>query len=124
MAKILLIDDEVIVLEMLRRMVATAGHEAEVSCDGGHAIERIRTDSFDLIISDLRMSPVDGMTVLAATRKAQPDTPVIMLTAYGSDEARAEAEELGVTAFLTKPVRLHYLLDAIEAALRVPAASG
>jgi DNA-binding NtrC family response regulator len=75
---------------------------------------------FDLIITDLRMPVIDGMGVLRAVKQAYPDVPVIVVTAFGSPEAKAESYQLGATAFLEKPVDTQRLLATIDRALATP----
>ena len=117
MAKILMVDDEASVLQMLSHMMRSAGHEPVTASRGDMAIRLFTDERFDLLISDLRMSPVDGMQVLEAARTARPTMPVIMLTAYASDGSREEAKALGAFAYLTKPFDTRNLLDTIARAL-------
>ena len=117
MAKLLIVDDETSILEILSHIVRSAGHKPVTASRGDMPIRLFTDESFDLLISDLRMSPVDGMQVLDAARTARPTMPVIMLTAYASDGSREEAKALGAFAYLTKPFDTQNLLDTIVRAL-------
>lgn len=118
MANILLVDDEPDVLNILSRIMITSGHEVITVQEGGAAVARLQEVAFDLMVSDVRMSPVHGMEVLAAARTLKPDMPVIMLTAYDCDATRRKAVELGAYAYLTKPFRVSEVLDIVDRALR------
>jgi len=115
--KILLIDDEADVLNILANLMDTAGYDSESVMNGPDAIAKIKEDSFDLVISDLRMDPVSGIEVLEASRRLRPSVPFVLLTAYASDETRQEARKLGVYAYLTKPFRMSVLLGTVQRAL-------
>jgi CheY-like chemotaxis protein len=111
----------------MRRLVAAtlrhAGHKVTEVCDGIEILDRIETTIwgdrhrlFDVIVSDISMPGLTGLDVLAALRCARWTTPVILITAFGDSENRAEAEELGVTAVLDKPLDQHALCAAVAAA--------
>ena len=117
MAQILLVDDELNILNILSRILTTAGHEAETAHRGDLAITRLRETAFDLLLVDIRMDPVDGMEVLADARRMKPDMPVIMLTALDCDDTRQKAKELGAYAYITKPFRMGELLNIVDRAL-------
>ena len=120
MARILFVDDEAFVLGVLANVVASAGHEAVTASRGDAAIDLFTAESYDLLISDLRMAPIDGMQVLAAARKVRPAMPVVILTAYASAETRTQAKNMGAFAYLTKPFNVQDLLDTIARALDSP----
>ena len=117
MATILLIDDELDNLEMLRMVMESEGHTVEMTTDGGEGKELITSREIDLVLTDLRMSPVNGMEVLAHAREVKPELPVIIITAYHSEEAQSEADALGCVAYFKKPFILKELLSTIKASL-------
>lgn len=117
MANILLVDDEPDMLSLLAKMLVAAGHETVTVDNGGAAIERLGNSPFNLMVTDVRMHPVNGIEVLAAARKLKPDMPVIMLSAYADSATIQKAENLGAFAYLTKPFKLAELLDAVKRAL-------
>ena len=118
MAHILLVDDEPSVLMILSIILTRAGHQTTTVCRGDAAIEQLGETSFDLVVSDMRMSPVNGMEVLAVARRLRPDMPVIMLTAYSCEKTKQEVKELGVYAYLRKPFETDELLDTVSGALK------
>ena len=104
MARILVADDE----EGLREFVADAltddGHVVARAADGAEALQHLSRESFDLVITDLRMPRIDGLAVLQRLRAEQPDAEAIMLTAHGSVESAVEAMRLGAFDYLEKPI--------------------
>jgi len=104
MARILVADDE----EGLRTFVAEAlqhdGHTVVQAADGAEAARRLEAESFDLLITDLRMPRLDGMELLRRVRAEQPELEVIVLTAHGSVDTAVEAMKLGAYDYLEKPI--------------------
>ena len=92
--KILLVDDEPRILTLLHSVLRTEGLDAVSAKDGPTAIALLKAQKFDLMISDIRMSPMDGMELFRAARAECPDIPVILLTAYGSVETAIEAMKI------------------------------
>ena len=117
MARILVVDDEPRILSLLHSLLQSKGYEVISEHEGAAAIERIRKEPLDLVLSDIRMAPVDGMQVFRAARAEQPDTPVILLTAYGAISTAIEAMKGGAFDYLTKPFKVDELLITIERAL-------
>lgn len=117
MANILLVDDEPDVLRILSQLMLTAGHEVLAVQDGAAAIDKLQEVDFDLMVSDMRMSPVHGMELLSAALRVKPEMPVIMLTAYSCDVTRRKALDMGAYAYLTKPFRVSEVLDVADRAL-------
>ena len=104
MARILVADDE----QGLRAFVAEAlesdGHVVAQAADGVEAAQRLARESFDLLITDLKMPRMDGLALLRQARLEQPEMEVIMLTAYGSVDTAVEAMKLGAFDYLEKPI--------------------
>ncbi len=95
MNKILVVDDEKGMRDFLSIMLKKEGYEV-VAADGGRdAIDLIKDDSFDLVITDIKMPRLDGITVLSVTRETDPHIPVIMITAFASTETAVEAMKKG-----------------------------
>lgn len=119
MARILIVEDEASILEMLTAVLETAGHTVATASGGREAIDKHKTWSPDLIISDLVMPEVDGFEILREVKRYEPSIPVIMVS--GSD-ARflylQMAGKLGATQTLTKPFTAQQLLDAVEKVVR------
>jgi DNA-binding NtrC family response regulator len=119
MARILVVDDEATLTTMLRLLLETEGHTVRTTERGQVAAEWLRTtdEAIDLMITDMRMSPLTGMDLLRLAREVRPAMPVILLTAYASRETAEEARQLGAFAYLPKPFQMPKLLAAVNEAL-------
>lgn len=117
MARILLVDDEASILSVLSTLLKAEGHEVIPVLGGEKAQDTIRTQDFDLMISDIRMSPVDGMQLLKLIHREKPAVAVIMITAYGSVETAVEAMKEGAFDYVTKPFKVDELLITVQRAL-------
>jgi len=106
MATILVIDDEPKMGVLLAGALEDAGFTVEALTDPVMAVERIRNRRFDLVLTDLKMEPVDGMAVLDTAREQHPDMPVVMMTAFGSTALAVAAMKAGAADYLTKPLDL------------------
>jgi len=104
MARILIADDEVGLREFLSDSLRLDDHEVVTAVDGRDALRKLEERSFDLLITDLRMPHVDGLTLLRKVRADQPELEVIVLTAHGSVESAVEAMKQGAFDYLQKPV--------------------
>ena len=117
MAKILLVDDELSILNVLSVLLRAEGYEVSACDNGEKALALIRDAEFDLMISDIRMRPMDGMTLLKLALEHRPSLCVIMVTGYGSVETAVEALKLGAFDYVTKPFKLDELLITVKRAL-------
>lgn len=120
MARILIVDDEPSILEMLNTLLKTDGHEVVSALGGVNAkdvLEKEDSGNFDLVLSDIRMNPINGMEILKLAREHHPTTSVIMLTAYGQVETAIEALQLGAFDYIAKPFKVDKLLGTIHRAL-------
>jgi DNA-binding response OmpR family regulator len=119
LAKIVVIEDDVSFLDLLRVHLASAGHEVLAAHDAALGLRAVITEAPDLILLDLTVPYLDGFEMIKALRNdpATRAIPVIVLTGRGDDDTFAEAHRLGASHFLTKPVEKDVLLRAIEAQL-------
>jgi excisionase family DNA binding protein len=115
--RILVVDDEETIRELLSRTLAIAEYEVEMVPDGQTAVDRLRIYPYDLLITDLRMPGVDGLTVIREARRYKADIPVIIVTGYSTEASAIEAINLGVQGYLTKPFRVPRVLAAAAKAL-------
>ena len=124
-ARILAVDDERSVTELLRLILETAGYEVITTERSDEAARWLAEPDrpFDLLVTDIRMGPIDGMELLRLAKRARPSLPVIMVTAYASEEAREEARRLGAGAYLGKPFSVAELLATIARELKRAAAT-
>ena len=116
--RILIIDDEFSLLQQLEQVLLGERYTVETASDGEKALDKIFGAPFDLIILDIMMPKIDGLTVLAHIREAQIDTPVLMLTAKGDIEDRIKGLDLGADDYMPKPFSLDELRARIRALLR------
>jgi len=114
--RILVIDDDRAMREMLIALLEDAGHEALGAEGVDVAIERIREEPLDAVISDIRMPGRSGLEVLGEVRELQPDLPVIMMTAFGSIDSAVEAMQAGAFDYVTKPFKRDAILVPLERA--------
>ena len=113
---ILVVDDEPDVAELFRqrfrRDVRQGTYVLHFAASGEEALQRLADEiqpELMVILSDINMPGMDGLTLLGEVRKRFPDLPVMMITAYGDDERRRRADDLGAADFLTKPVDFEQL---------------
>ena len=117
MARVLALDDESTILVVLSALLKADGHEVVTLAGGNEAVEAIETQEFDLLISDVRMDPIDGFQFLKLAKKVHPEMPVIMITAYYSLEKAKEMTRMGAFACLKKPFDLPQLQDVVGRAV-------
>lgn len=111
---VLVVDDNRSAALAIAMLLEREGHGAEAVYDGQSAIQRLRSTHYDLVLTDLRMEPVDGLAVVAAARQKDPPVEAIVFTAYGSVDAAVEAMRLGAADFLTKPVTADVILRRVR----------
>jgi len=116
MSKILIVDDEARILLLLQSLLKANGYETVTAKDGNTALELVKNDAFDLIITDLRMVPMDGMTLFREIKTIHPNIPVILLTAYASVETAIDAMKNGAFDYLTKPFKVDEMLATVKRA--------
>jgi len=113
---VLIIDDDPGMLRALDKVLTGAGADVTCAAWAGDAIETLtaRRNRVDLVITDLRMPILTGLTVVYAIHEIFPALPVIVLTAFGSADVKSECLRQGAVAFLEKPLDTPQLLAAIE----------
>ncbi len=116
-AQILVIDDEPIMRDFLEETLVRAGYGVVTASDGTAGLGEIRNGVYDLVISDIRMPGVDGIGLLEETKKIQPDTVFIMMTAYASVETAVQALRLGAADYIMKPFAPEKVERVVETAL-------
>ena len=113
----LVVDDEQSMRELLGIMLRQVGYAVTLADGGEPAVQALKTDDFDLVITDLRMRKVDGLAVLRAAKDHSPRTVVLVVTAFASTETAVEAMKLGAYDYVTKPFKLDELRLTIANAL-------
>ena len=110
---ILVVDDELAQRELVSGFLKKQGFEVAVAGSGEKALELFRQESFDLVLTDQKMPNMSGLDLLQAIRAINPETAVVLMTAYGSIEAAVSSIKGGATDYLTKPLNLDELLFRI-----------
>jgi DNA-binding NtrC family response regulator len=115
--KVLVVDDQKNMRATTAIVLRQAGHVVEEAEDGAAAVQRLQQETFDVVLTDLRMPSVDGMEVLRAAQRLAPETQVIVMTAYGTIESAVDAIREGAYDFLAKPFKEDELLLRVSKAL-------
>jgi two-component system response regulator AtoC len=116
-ARVLAVDDEADMLEVLEDVLRRPGLAVETERDSGRALLRLGEETFDLLITDLRMPGMDGLALLQAAREADPDLLVLVVTAYPAVESAVEAIRGGAFDYVTKPFEPDHLRIVVDRAL-------
>lgn len=115
--RVLLVDDEPIVLEICTRVLRQAGFTVEAICDPAAVPDLVRRRPFDVVITDLTMASMTGLDVLHAVRATDPDVQVVLMTGCGDFTSAVQAVEHGALRYLTKPVSASTLVEVAENAV-------
>jgi len=120
MAKVLVIDDEQGIRALLDTLLRRKGYDVIVAESGEKGLECLRRERPDVLVLDLKMPGMDGLTVLRQVRSLDPIMPVIILTGAGTAETEQRVRALGVTEYVEKEFSLHLLGDALKRLLKTP----
>ena len=118
MSTILVVDDERLICDLLRSVLAGHGHEVLMAMNGREGLELFKKHRPRFTLLDLRMPEMNGIEVLKQIRAIDPQAAVLILTAWGSDALEQQARQLGVVDFLSKGLSLDVLVDAMERTLQ------
>lgn len=118
MRKILVVDDEPEMRFALKEALTRKGYSVELANDGADALTKVSDSGYGMVISDMRMPGAGGMDVLKGVKKADPNTPVLLVTAFGTVEKAVEAVKLGAVDFILKPFTLEALEMTVDKAFR------
>ena len=116
--RILIVDDEAAIRESLEEALRTDGYDVAGAETGEAALAMLHNESYDLVVTDLKMPGVSGLELLQALRNQGKETPVIMMTAYGDVDTAVESMRLGAYDFIQKPFKLGTMKSQVRAALR------
>ena len=119
MQRILVIDDDETVRDVLRSLLTTKGFEVTLAQDGQSGLELIKGNKYDLILTDLMMPHVGGIEILKELSASNITTPVLVITAFGTVQTAVEAMKLGAFEYVTKPFNLDEIMLVIHKALNV-----
>jgi ATP-dependent Lon protease len=115
--RILVVDDEKMTRKNLEHVFTKDGYLVDTAADGAEALEMIARENFDVIVTDLKMERVDGMTVLEQAKAKDPSIAVIVITGYASVTTAIDAIKKGSHHFIAKPLRLDEIRSVIQSAL-------
>jgi excisionase family DNA binding protein len=115
--RVLVVDDEASIRDLLSKTLALADYDVDTASDGASALDRMRAFSYDLLIADLKMPGMDGLTLIKQAKRINADLPVIIITGFSTESSAIEAVNLGVAGYLTKPFRVPQVLAAAAKAL-------
>ncbi|MBX3260504.1 MAG: sigma-54-dependent Fis family transcriptional regulator [Labilithrix sp.] len=115
-ARILVVDDEASARSGLEKLLKQSGYDVSLAADGAVALEVAASTAPDVVVTDLKMPNMDGMTLLGKLREQDPELPVIVTTAFGDVSNAVDAMRKGAADFITKPIDFDVLLLAIERA--------
>ncbi len=117
MAKILIVDDQQSILDVLSIMLRREGYDVSTALSGEEALEIAHTDNVDLAIADIKMMPMDGIAMLEKMKSTDPDIVVIMMTAYASIQTAIDAMKKGAYEYVIKPFKMDELRLLVQRGL-------
>jgi DNA-binding response OmpR family regulator len=117
-SRILVVDDEEIIHVSLGRILGRRGHRVDAVLEANRALERLASEAYDLVITDLMMPGMDGIELMMKMQEAGLETPVLMITGYPTIKTAVEALRLGAVDYLAKPFTRSELLGPVNRALR------
>ena len=117
--KILLVEDEQLLRESLAQLLGEEGYQVVQAADGKAGYDAVLAEPFDLVLTDIRMPVMDGLTLLKTLQQVIPQTPVIVITAFGTVESAVNAMRMGAADYLLKPVQFEDVLIRVKRALEV-----
>ncbi|MGZ8627428.1 MAG: response regulator [Actinomycetota bacterium] len=121
MARVLVVDDETRITSFVSRALSGEGLQVDAANDGRRGLELARSGRYSLVVLDLLLPGLDGVTVLRELMQARPEQRVLVLSALSDVESKVECLELGASDYLPKPFSLAELLARVRARLRQPA---
>ena len=116
--QVLIVDDEPNLRKILAAQLSRDGYEVMLAEDGEQGLTMLRENHIDLVVTDLKMPKVDGMTLLREALREQPDLPIVMITAHGTVDTAVEALKLGAFDYLTKPFDKDEVRSVVAKALK------
>jgi DNA-binding NtrC family response regulator len=114
--RILVLDDETIVLKRLGPALEKAGYAVDLFSRSADALARVEETPFDIVITDLKMEGLDGMQFLTKVKARSPQTEVIVITGFATMDTAKESFQKGVFDFLAKPFKLGEILETVKKA--------
>ncbi len=119
--KALVIDDEQVVLDSVRKILKDEDYKVDVSLSGREGLNQAIQKEYDIVLTDIRMPDIGGMRVLRDIKRANPSLPVVMITGYASVRSSVQAMKLGAADYIEKPFTPDQLIKAVSSALDIAA---
>jgi DNA-binding NtrC family response regulator len=116
--KILVVDDEERVRILFKRILLKEGYEVDCAASGSEAIDKLAKDSFDLVVTDLKMDGIDGLDLIKKGKTMNQALPFILISGYGTAQTAVSAAKEGADVYLMKPIDITDLKLAVKKALR------
>jgi CheY-like chemotaxis protein len=120
-AKILIVDDEQFVRDLLEKVLKRRGHDVVAAGDADQALVALEQAHFDLLLTDVVMPGMDGFDLLRRVKSAYPEIKVIVLTGYARKQSISDFLLYGADDYLSKPFQVHELVAAVERVTGTPA---
>jgi DNA-binding NtrC family response regulator len=117
MPSVLIVDDLLSIHEMLEAVIQPTGYSTAFATDGEKALARYKAEKYDLVLADIDMKPMDGITLLRQLKAYDPSAVIIIMTAYASTESAVQALKFGAFDYLQKPFRVDDLIATLKRAL-------
>jgi DNA-binding NtrC family response regulator len=117
-ARVLVIDDDQIVLDSISQILTDENYDVDVSLRGAEGLDRAIREDYDIVLTDIRMPDIGGIKVLRGIRQKRPALPVVMITGYATAPSAEMAMKLGAADFIEKPFEPEELLKTVASALQ------
>ena len=114
MPSVLIVDDLLSIHEMLEAVIQPTGFNTAFATDGEKALSRYKSEKFDLVLADIDMKPMDGITLLKQLKQYDPNAVIVIMTAYASTESAIQALKFGAFDYLQKPFRVNELIATLK----------
>lgn len=116
--RILIVDDDSSVRQMLSALLLSKGYQCQTACDGTEALRRVISDSFDAVITDVVMPQMDGITLTREILKWNPLLPIMVMTGYSESHTADEAVGAGASEFVSKPFNIDEFCLRVQRMMR------
>src|SRR5664279_5416400 len=114
MPSILIVDDLISIHEMLEAVIIPTGYKTTFATDGEKALVSYKAEKFDLVLADIDMKPMDGITLLKQLKLYDPGAVIIIMTAYASTDSAIQALKFGAFDYLQKPFKVDELIATLK----------
>jgi DNA-binding NtrC family response regulator len=119
--KVLVIDDEKVVLDSVDKILTDEGYDVETNLSGRDGLNQALSRDYDIVLTDIMMPDIGGMRVLRDIKRKKPSLPVVMITGYASVKSSVQAMKLGASDYVEKPFTPDQLIKAVDMALETAA---